>query len=125
MELENQVPLKDTCLKLQAADIDFDSHFMWMHYSLDWGIYEWVDVTRDWCKAPMIPELLEKLPIHIKHKNWYQRLEISKFENYKNEELIEKGSFCSYGDVQFENENLPEALAQMLLWLHENNYLNG
>lgn len=114
MKIENQVPLKATCLKLQAIGFEFDSYFSWSeHYGI-WHVERYYSWNTNHIKSPMVPELLDKIPTGIIIGNEECALEIHCH-----------GEYCVWfnDDINFDHPNLAEALAQMLIWVKEKSYI--
>ena len=126
MTPEQQVPLRETCQKLKDAGIEFDSYFGWyaMYYSNKkapkWKVGEFEAYNR--IPSPTVPELLEKMPKKIKIEGVTVWLEIwSQKEGWK-PVYIELDS----GNVKIwisKHQNLAQALAETILWLHKEGYL--
>lgn len=133
MKIENQVPLKDTCLKLQAIGIEFDSYFYWQHitksinYSPYWEVDKFIPVvtdTRKYHPAPMVPELLEKLPVTIGGKKIHHLTISPKKDGYKYVHYVSPYTGSSFTEHPFiKLENLAQALSEMLIWLKEKSYI--
>ena len=123
MTPEKQVPLQETCRLMEEAGIEFDSHWSRTFFSEQWILATTGSLQLTGTKlipSPTIPELLEEMPESIDDEGIINELIYYK----KNGVYHVKYWFdvdCSLVYLT-RHENLAEALAQMLLWLHENEY---
>jgi len=116
MKPENQVPTLETCKKLQEAGIEIDAYFEWVIGNR--GVLllpeDWDGHYTNLYPAPTAQELLEVMPDEIKGNSLKIENSDGCFEttyySYRSSNIEDK-YYC--------NENLAEALAQMLLWLKE------
>ena len=106
---------------MDKLGIKFDSFFCWVEneivHGLNYRENKAYPNESTWHKAPSVPELLEKMPTGIIVDNDECELTINCH-----------GEYCALfsDDINFSHEtNLAEALAQMRIWLHENDYLKG
>lgn len=125
MKAEDHVPTLETCRKLKEIGIEFDSYFIWQKYEDIWYI---TDFTGDVnflssYEAPGVQELLKKAPPHIKKDGWLG-IQPLRIEFGFGECEVTYGINGSKAVNTIMHKNLAEALSQMLLWLHENNYLD-
>ena len=115
MAIEDQVPLLETSALLPIID---NTCFFWVGS----GIYEEVYVLRcasdmnfvpDRVKrypAPTIQELLDVIPLHISNCYFTLDHEECGYINDKSGEYV----------IAFDGPNLAEAMAQLLLWINNN-----
>lgn len=121
----------ETAKQLKEAGFSQDSPFNWVEYSSEYMpkvfFSEYgLDTVRyiKICSAPTTDELLEELPITIPYFDKQGNLGMCKHEKgysvyYEVENDYEKSSIFNV----FVNESLPEALAQMWLWLKKEGLL--
>lgn len=117
-------PSLDLCKKL--TEIWFpETHYLYLAdwtYVRDWFIWT-TDEKNLWFNAvcPSVMEMLDEIPIEIKKDDiWYM--------------LVVWGNWCvQYYPDNFNSFhipladfrwNIPNALAEMILWLHKNNYIS-
>ena len=125
MNLREHVPIIDTCKKLAMLGIEIDTYFVWYDPMLNnvWGIDNKTGSSRGTMiptiSAPTVSEITQLLP------RWINGYEYSIFGVVGDDTFIITYDRAEDNDFlkDFEHENMAEALAQMLIWLYENNHL--
>lgn len=123
--MEKHVPCLKTCQRLKGLGYPhIGNQFYWCtlwndvrHISLDQE-YSWhiERDTKNYVAAPLATELLEWLP----EKHAKQELEIWKLNKEYYVNYLRRKVFEPENDLSKNSNNLPEALAQMLIYLVEN-----
>lgn len=109
-------PSLDLCKKL--TEIGFPTTFQhiwdsWWTVIWCWEIPEWMYVS------PSVMEMLDVMPKWITTERPNHLSIVSDWAGW----IIRYASFI-FAVKNIENESLPNALAEMILWLHENNYIS-
>ena len=101
----NHYPSLELCKKL--TEIWFPTTFKHIWDSL-WTVIWCLEVPEWMYVCPSVMEMLDVMPNRVEIKHWG----------------IEWYVTLADSEWWFFDESLPDAIAEMYIWLHENNYLN-
>lgn len=116
-------PSIELCKKL--TEIGFPTTFQHTWDSL-WTVIWCLEVPEWMYVCPSVMEMLDVMPKSFvyEHKLFKRAYELEiKWNNYASKYMVEYYCFVNRECLINYTDNLPNALASMILWLHENSYL--
>lgn len=136
---QHHVTSLELARKLKEAGYPQEGEFWWKHYEQS-EVGELPILARDdeindgfmedYYAAPLCTELLEQLPEYIDLPDGSRKYPLIYKDHYGDERGQVYRAYLSdisnpnfLGEMRFENQSLPNALAEMWLWLKENSYL--
>lgn len=128
MKLEDCVPDRERCEQLMAAGMPQETLFKWVWQESEdrWFVCSEED-RRAWSQnqlyfaAPLVSELLERLPKRIRYKEHDCRLLI-RFQEVGNLVVGYRASYDMWAIGMSIRDTLPNALADLLLWAKKEGY---